>query len=410
MIRFTLILALILSFHFSKSQIHFTNISRDTITFQRILKGAEKQNKLILMYFTADWCGWCKVFEREILTDSIVRNYYKKNFINTKVSWDDNVDHLDIDELVKMAPQFIIINYKRDTLNRCIGYVDVEDFLKFGKQANSVDDNLLVWKEKIENGDYSYDVVSKRINSLKPPHAYLPPDQECEPLRIFNKYFDTISEDKWMSVKNWALIQKCVINPNNNQYKYILKNYSEFVEKYGKVEIDKFFFDVWYKYTSMHYEVASKELKNQAFPPVKALQREFDIWSLKDQIDKSCGTLKDSLVNKLAELSKEAYTNHYYLYSSSSINNITWFLYQYCERTDNSELLLDACEWMDKLITTTEYFEVFDTYSHILSALQENKRALELEEKALELAKWSHENKETIDRINQRIEALRKYN
>lgn len=61
---------------------------------------AKKENKKILVDCYTDWCGWCKVMDRNTFTDSQVIQFINKNFI-----------------AVKLNPE-VERNYKFDTMSK----------------------------------------------------------------------------------------------------------------------------------------------------------------------------------------------------------------------------------------------------------------------------------------------------
>ncbi|NJK98957.1 MAG: DUF255 domain-containing protein, partial [Bacteroidales bacterium] len=70
-------------------QIDFRDLKTlDKDGFESVLKEAESQEKLVFIYFSASWCGPCKSFEKTIMSDNNVIDFYKNNFINIKVNWD----------------------------------------------------------------------------------------------------------------------------------------------------------------------------------------------------------------------------------------------------------------------------------------------------------------------------------
>jgi len=49
--------------------------------YDSALKIAKKENKMIMLLLVADYCPWCKKFERKTLKNSSVSSFVSKNFI-----------------------------------------------------------------------------------------------------------------------------------------------------------------------------------------------------------------------------------------------------------------------------------------------------------------------------------------
>lgn len=52
--------------------------------FEEGYKKAQKENKILLVDAYTEWCGWCKVMDRETYTDAKVIETLKKDFICVK--------------------------------------------------------------------------------------------------------------------------------------------------------------------------------------------------------------------------------------------------------------------------------------------------------------------------------------
>lgn len=56
------------------------------MTIEEALKAQEKAPKKIVMDVFTDWCGWCKVMDRDTFTDSAVAAYISKNYYAVKMN------------------------------------------------------------------------------------------------------------------------------------------------------------------------------------------------------------------------------------------------------------------------------------------------------------------------------------
>ena len=54
--------------------------------FKDGLAKAKKENKILLVDFYTDWCGWCKKMDASTYKDSKVVNYLKENFVIVKLN------------------------------------------------------------------------------------------------------------------------------------------------------------------------------------------------------------------------------------------------------------------------------------------------------------------------------------
>lgn len=54
------------------------------VTLDYALKNAAKNDRLILLDFYTDWCGWCKVMDKKTYTDSVIIQYLNQKFYAVK--------------------------------------------------------------------------------------------------------------------------------------------------------------------------------------------------------------------------------------------------------------------------------------------------------------------------------------
>ncbi len=78
-------LALCLSF----ASLHSARGEADwTTDFAQALARAKAEHKRLLLDFTgSDWCGWCKVMEKEIFSQPAFEDYAKKNLILVRLDF-----------------------------------------------------------------------------------------------------------------------------------------------------------------------------------------------------------------------------------------------------------------------------------------------------------------------------------
>ena len=92
------------------------------------LLSAKQSGKLVLMKFTADWCGYCKKMERETFTRPAVSKLVTQQFVPILVDADqhkDLVKHLEIQGL----PAILIVSPEMVILQRIKGYKTERELL-----------------------------------------------------------------------------------------------------------------------------------------------------------------------------------------------------------------------------------------------------------------------------------------
>jgi thiol-disulfide isomerase/thioredoxin len=95
-------------------------------TYNEALQKSGELGKLVLVFFTADWCMWCKKMKQETMTDQKVQSVLK-NYILVYVDT-DKYRALAKEYSVESLPSYVITNYKEDKLKFESGFKNAESF------------------------------------------------------------------------------------------------------------------------------------------------------------------------------------------------------------------------------------------------------------------------------------------
>ena len=104
-----------------------------TTDYRAALKQAQAQNKLVLLDFTgSDWCGYCKLLDKEVLSRSAFQRYADRNYILVTVDFphakqlpaDLKRQNDALNKRFKIVgfPTLIVLNAKGGELGRSVGY------------------------------------------------------------------------------------------------------------------------------------------------------------------------------------------------------------------------------------------------------------------------------------------------
>jgi len=103
------------------------------VGYQKALERAKKEEKLILIKLTREHCHFCKKMDREVFTESEVREALNKDFIVVEI--DIGKEELPLGLKKGMTPTFIFVNNKEKILGKIPGSWTKEDFLEILKEA-----------------------------------------------------------------------------------------------------------------------------------------------------------------------------------------------------------------------------------------------------------------------------------
>lgn len=102
-------------------------------SFEDGLKTAQKENKPLMVDFTAEWCGWCKKLDTITYQQADVLAF-SKNFISVKVDCDKEpaISHK---YEVRGLPTIVFMSPEGQKIHQVVGYRRPEDFLLEMKKA-----------------------------------------------------------------------------------------------------------------------------------------------------------------------------------------------------------------------------------------------------------------------------------
>ncbi|MDM5272729.1 thioredoxin family protein [Sulfurovum sp. zt1-1] len=102
-------------------------------TFEEASIEALAQNKLIMIFYTAEHCRYCKKMEREVLSDSDVIAALQKEFVSVKIDVDKDKNPIDFNPT--MTPTFLFLSPTQEQVYRVPGSWIKEDYLEILREA-----------------------------------------------------------------------------------------------------------------------------------------------------------------------------------------------------------------------------------------------------------------------------------
>jgi thioredoxin-related protein len=104
-----------------------------TTDYKAALVQAKAQKKLVLLDFTgSDWCGYCKLLDKEVFTKPVFKDFADKNYIQVTIDFprqtplpDDlkqQNDTLGRQFQIEGYPTLIVLNADGKELGREVGY------------------------------------------------------------------------------------------------------------------------------------------------------------------------------------------------------------------------------------------------------------------------------------------------
>ncbi|WP_149304505.1 thioredoxin family protein [Pareuzebyella sediminis] len=212
------------------SQIN-TGIEFSSVSFEEAIKTSKELNRPIFIDFSTSWCGPCRQMDNLVFSDSIIGDFYNKNFICLKFDAEKGEGITLANKFeINAYPTLLFLSPQLETELKHIGYRGPKEFLELGytvvneKTADITHLNSLIDDEDIME-------FSSFLS------AY--PSQLEKDLALLD-YFRNIPQNKWYAPQFFYLIEDHAHSIFSPLSKLVVENRIRYSEMYGKERIDKF--------------------------------------------------------------------------------------------------------------------------------------------------------------------------
>ncbi|MBF0543731.1 MAG: thioredoxin family protein [Candidatus Riflebacteria bacterium] len=108
----------------------------DEVWFDKLEDGinaATKEQKIVLVGFTTEWCKWCLKMKREILEADQFLIFAKDNFVKVMLDAEKN-EKISAQFKIENYPTFVILDSQKNELGRIEGFKEMKDFIEILKR------------------------------------------------------------------------------------------------------------------------------------------------------------------------------------------------------------------------------------------------------------------------------------
>ena len=115
--------------------------------WEKILKQAKKEKKLIFVDCYTSWCGPCKMMSSKVFPDKQAGDFFNPRFISLKIDMEKGEGkELAQKWNISAFPTYLILNPQGEVVYTSRGYIPVEELIK------RMNEGLEQWKNNIKTG------------------------------------------------------------------------------------------------------------------------------------------------------------------------------------------------------------------------------------------------------------------
>lgn len=362
------------------------SISFLNLPFQQLKEKAQSENKFLFIDCYTEWCGWCKVMDKNTFSNPEVISYMNEKFIAAKIDMEkgQGVD-LAMKYRVTGFPSYLIFSPAGKLVYKTFGYQQAKDFIKNLENSQNVlkqQNYSGVSDELFLNFPAFYRTVFEGGGNRKWPDSI-----------EVNAFF--INENNWFGEVAFSVLSR--FDVPDTVSRFFLKNIDQYRYLYGIDAEDKISGLIYDRISSAIKE-KDLELAGEAFSMIDLYVKE-DKNELKQaymlRYLSETGDWKKFTETFQKILDSEGYKN------LGMINNYSWDIYKTC--TDN-DVILKAVQWMKKVIEISPEYMYLDTYAALL---YKTKNYNEAEIWAKNALKTGKKNKEDVKETKKLLEMIK---
>lgn len=331
---------------------------------------AKKEHKYIFIDCYTDWCGWCKVMDKETMVQPEIVNTLNGRFVPVKMDMEHGEGILMAMKYhVNGFPSFLVFDENGRYVYQSAGYQKLPEFSKMLAEATDK-------SKQISAPGYSNEL------GVNYPQFYR---------NAFagngKRTFPSAAEvEKWLGEQknltnevSWAVIARFA---GDAKYaRYFLEHVDEYRKLYGKVSVNE-------KLNSLLGQELEAIMKSKDDGAFELLLQSIDKYMGSDaemsKIYCSIAYYKASENWVKYATAAENYVAREGLKNTSYINTICWDIYEKC---DDMAAVSKACLWMGDVVKEDPTYAHLDTYAALLFKNGNPGDALTWAERAIEKGK-----------------------
>ncbi len=376
------------------STLNAQEITFETGTWTEVKAKAKSKRKLIFVDAFTTWCGPCKAMAKNTFADAEVVKLFNEKFINVKIDMEKGEGiELAKEYQVSCYPNLLFIDGEGKLVHQAAGFHKPEAFIELGKTALTPAKTFASRKAQFEKGKNTIEFNLDYLKTLS--ESCLSTDEALK------TYFSAVKEDDLILPDNWKVIKRYLSSTESNVFDYLVKTRKAFGEKYTADSVNTKIYDVYLAEanTLTHKENANVEkidlykekIVNTGFERADELNFMIDLESAEVSKD------YEKYIRAASNL-----VDRYKGQDADFLNNVSWAIF---ENSSNNKQLAVIERWAKRSVEIKENQYNLDTYANILMKRANKVLAIEMEKKAIELAKKAGDDITDLDATLKKFEA-----
>ncbi|MBT32913.1 MAG: hypothetical protein CMO01_24920 [Thalassobius sp.] len=157
----------------SETKVNFINVNSSE-EWETILDKANLSGRLIFVDVYTDWCGYCKMMDKDVFSDSEVAGYLNDNFVSVKLDAETEFGASFTQTYqIEGYPTYVFLDKDENLTGSIGGYNKKEPFLNQSKTIQDKSDLLPELKKKYEKGELTQEETAQFAVLIKDSNSDL---------------------------------------------------------------------------------------------------------------------------------------------------------------------------------------------------------------------------------------------
>ncbi len=373
-------------------------------TWEQACEMAEARQKPLFVYVYVNYERECNQMEKEVFSDSEVKNFYQTNFINLKINLHSSKGTF-FRQTYQLHdfPGLLFFDYKKKMITQDSGFKSIAEFIRMGKYAlksnrhrpvagviSPIYTDFIEKKMQYENGVRHTDFLYTLAYDLKKFNDSFHP--------IVHEYIERIGVENLTKHKHLNFIFDFSDDIYSQPFEILLAHKQRYVDLFGKEKVDN-------RIKRSIRSAVILAARYQSFEAFESIKHTIDKSALTNQRDFEFLMLTVYYENaqKWTDFTNliEEYTRQNPYLEAAILNDLAW---RYVVNIDDKNKLQEALTWSEKAMKMSpQVFKYRETYASLLYKIGKKSKALKEAETAMVIARRYGGDYTTTIKLSQAI-------
>jgi thiol-disulfide isomerase/thioredoxin len=342
---------MILSFNIQAQGIVF-----ETGNWEAVLEKAAAQDKPIFVDAYTTWCGPCKWMAKNTFTDEKVGAFFTENYLAYKMDMEKGEGPAFAKKhQVNAYPTLLYFGADGRMMHKVVGGMDAVNFVSVSKDALDPSKQLTTLVEKYENGNRDKKFITNYLDAMSKSGSDIS--------AVFKEYWASLRDVEKQSepvLKLMTTASDYFSDIKGDYFSYFYANKRAYQDVAGEDMVQELLSYAYnravYKYVASADKKDQKEIKEALsvyYPEKKKeLPKQLKYYQLQNETPPNAAKVK-----KARTVYFKVCTN------PTELNSEAWKVYL---SEDDSELIKEALEWIDRAISLQSSYFCLDTKAALL--------------------------------------------